>query len=352
MPEEPLPRDELLPQDEQQENTCKKCGSLAIEPGYMLPLCSACRTELARRPIPARMKVFFVLIAAVLFFALLSFPKSLTAAIHLERGARAEASKHYLTALREYQAAAKTYGGSTAILTRLFVTYYRNWKVQEAIATLQKIAGRKVSESVATEIGGLAGRIGKLFANVDDLDRLLTKYKQDKSAAFITELREYVAKKPTDVLWASYLASQLYEREEYDEAERVMVAAMKENGDYDPGHILLAGVHREQGDFASAVACCDNALRHNAENASAFAALARIELKRKRDKEGLALAEKAYALDPDEAFGLSALALAYHYNGRLAERDKFLYQYRQHKDRDEYSLTMLTSIFSGEKVWR
>ncbi len=126
MPEEPLLSEESPPKEEQQENACKKCGSPAVEPGYALPLCGACRTELAHRPIPARMKVFFVLIAAVLFFALLSFPKSLTAAIHLERGARAEASKHYLTALREYQAAAKSYGGSTAVLTRLFVTYYRS----------------------------------------------------------------------------------------------------------------------------------------------------------------------------------------------------------------------------------
>ena len=357
MPEEPLlssePQEIAPPETEPQENVCQKCGSSAIEPGYALQLCTSCRNELAGTPVPVRVKLFLALITAVMLVALTNLPKAITAAIHFERGARAEASAHHLTALREYQAAAKVYGDSTQILARIFVAHYHNWELQEAATVLQKLGGREVlPRSAVQEINRVGARLNHFFEGTEELGPLLNKYGKDKSGKLITELRAHVAKKPNEVLWAYNLASQLYDREEYDEAERVLVKAMASNDDFDPGHTFLANIYREKRDFARAVACCDKVLQRNAESVPALTVLARIELKRGNDKQGLALAERAYALDKDEEICHLTLALAYHYNGRLAERDKYFQLYRMYKDSDDYNLRWLTSIINGERVWR
>jgi hypothetical protein len=68
-----------VPAEQSVESTgCKACGA-EPEPGFPLPLCSNCRTKLARRPIPVTIKLAGALVGLLIIFALTRIPTSMSA---------------------------------------------------------------------------------------------------------------------------------------------------------------------------------------------------------------------------------------------------------------------------------
>ena len=134
---------------------CKNCGNTALESGYELPLCSNCRDTLSRRPLPTWIKLTSAGVAFVLLFAFAKFPVALKAGIALERGRRAEGAKNYSTAVNEYEKVAHRYPGSTLAVARLGIVYYRGGRLPEALATLNRLAGRQTSKELAGEVNSV-----------------------------------------------------------------------------------------------------------------------------------------------------------------------------------------------------
>jgi hypothetical protein len=131
---------------------CGHCGSGEIEPGFRSPLCVRCRTLLARRPFPIWIKASSVVLLAIVGFAGVHSIESIRAAAAFERGKRAERHKDYAQAAEYYQQAAEQFPDSTLALARLAITRVRAGQSPQAIQTLDRLNGRKMTRKLAAEV--------------------------------------------------------------------------------------------------------------------------------------------------------------------------------------------------------
>jgi Tfp pilus assembly protein PilF len=81
-------------------------------------------------------------------------------------------------------------------------------------------------------------------------------------------------------------------------------------------------LYRKQGKYDQAMAVYEKAIAIDANSADAYSSMAVIALKQKQDAKALEYAEKAYQLDDQEPTIAANLAMSYHYNGKLKERDR------------------------------
>jgi hypothetical protein len=137
----------------------KKCQSCGAEPekGFAIPLCSDCRTKMARQPIPIAIKLAGIAIALLLLFALTRIPSSISAAIAFERGERSEQKLQFATAENEYQKSVLAFPRSDLAHARLFVVAYRARDVGTARREFEYLRGRRLDAKLVGEISALLG---------------------------------------------------------------------------------------------------------------------------------------------------------------------------------------------------
>jgi tetratricopeptide (TPR) repeat protein len=345
---EPYPPTQPDPED---NSRCRNCSNPEVEEGYHLALCKNCRNELVARPVPIWIKTITFLIVLLLIVALIRFPETVRADIYYERGLQAEKNHRFATAVHNYEKVVDRFPNSTTLLTRLFIAYYINIQIDKADETFRKIAGRKVNDHE------LAGEVNRL------VDQMESQYFQDKELADInkteitpvkriSQLQDYIVKYPTKIIATYQLADTLYDQKHLDEVEKLLVGLQKTASDLEPVNLLLAATYREKGKFDLAKAEIQKVLSRNNESFGAYFALSRIELKQHQDAQGLADAEIAYNLVPEDASAMANLALAYHYNQNFTERDHLLSLLKERKDYADKDLKQLDSIFKGETAWR
>jgi hypothetical protein len=144
-----------VPAEQTVESTgCKVCGA-EPEPGFPLPLCSNCRTKLARRPIPIGIKLAGALVGLLIIFALTRIPTSMSAAVAFERGLAAEKRGDFAGAEKQYQKSAAAFQKSDRVHGRLFVASYRAGDRAVARQEFDFLKGREIDSALAREINGL-----------------------------------------------------------------------------------------------------------------------------------------------------------------------------------------------------
>lgn len=342
----------LNPQErfEQDENRCQMCFSNNIEEEYHLKLCRDCRDKLVARPIPIWIKAVSVLLVLLLLFALIRFPAIVQAHVHYKKGVRAEQELRYMTAAQNFQIASEQFPKSTDLLIKLFKAYYYDLQIDKADEVLQQIVGRKVSDETAAELNSLVGNMVDFYYMDEELSNInradLTLEKR------IEQLREYVDAHPSIIVGQYLLANSLYDIEQYDEVEELILRIQESTTDYNSANLLLAAAYREKGEFERAKNEVRKVLDKNRENAGAYYTLSRIELKNHEDEQGLTDALTAYQLTPNVGYVIANLALAYHYNQNMTERDRWISLLKGREDYGKEDLEKLESIIQGETAWR
>lgn len=335
-----------------QQTGCELCGSSIIEENYNMELCKDCRKNLYQRPFPAFIKIMSLIIAIIFIIALTKFPSSLKDGIQFEKGKKAENGKRYLTAMNTYKELENKYSDSTLILSRLFITAYNNDELDYAFALLDRLAGRDVDdESLLNEVNGIIDRIDTIYYISDELETIFIESESISIEETVELYRSFLVENPEDIMASYYFSNLLFELDEFDEGLAIIKNTVERNPDFFSGQLLLAAFYRELGEFDKARECCNEVLRQNTEYSYAYAALSRIELKDYNDSIGLDMALKAYELNEDSS-NVYALALAYHYNNMMEERDNMYNKYLQYEDSDPYTLDLMESIFSQSIEWR
>lgn len=144
-----------VPAEQSVESTgCKACGA-EPEPGFPLPLCSNCRTKLARRPIPLGIKLAGALVGLLIIFALTRIPTSMAAAVAFERGLAAEKRGDFAGAEKQYQKSAAVFQKSDRVHGRLFVVSFKAGDKPVAREEFNLLKGRQIDSGIAREINGL-----------------------------------------------------------------------------------------------------------------------------------------------------------------------------------------------------
>ena len=115
----PLPAEEPVA-----SSGCKVCGAQPQE-GFPIPLCSDCRTKLARRPIPIGIKVAGAIVGLLIIFALTRIPTSMAATVAFERGLAADKRGDFAAAEKAYQKCVAVFRNSDRVHGRLFVASFK-----------------------------------------------------------------------------------------------------------------------------------------------------------------------------------------------------------------------------------
>ncbi|MFZ5989672.1 MAG: hypothetical protein ACOYWZ_21450 [Bacillota bacterium] len=340
------------PNGDEAQAGCKCCSGPYIEEGYNLELCVNCRDMLAKRPIPVWIKVFSVVILAMLVFTLSRFPSVIQAGVAYERGLAAEKGKNYSTASIEYKKASEKFSDSTLVLAKLCVAQYYNMQIEEAINTFGIIAGRQDSdEDLVEKVNSVIDKIEKYYSPSEEVAKIMQANANAGPEKLQNELEAYLSTHPNDVFVSTYVADKKFEEGKFEEAEKILYRITSSNSDFQSGNLLMAAIYREIKDYDKAIEYCQKILDINAQSTQALGSMARIELKRGNDSKGLSLATKAYNINNNDPYTVANMALAYHFNNMMKERDEMFERFKSFKDIDEYNLNLLTSIFNGEK-WR
>lgn len=336
---------------------CKACGSTRIEEGYALPLCSQCRDELSKRSIPLQIKFAAIIFILVIIISLVKFPSTLKVGIEYERGIKAEKSLKFVTAKNYFENVLGSYPDSDKVMVRLLSADYQNEKINETYKTYDKLVGptpksKKMDGELVDQVNKIMKNMNLYFNPSKELSEKLKVMKNPTAEELVQTIKPFVDKNPKEIYGAYYLANAYFEMENYDEANNVLTKVVSAHPDFYQSVLLQAATFRELGQYDKAIECTKEVLKHNSEDVYAIASLSKIELKRKNNEQGLKYAKEAHNLDRTDPYTVANLSLAYHYNNKTKERDDLLKILQNNKNKDEYTIDFLTSIFNGSLQWQ
>jgi hypothetical protein len=108
-------------------------------------------------------------------------------------------------------------------------------------------------------------------------------------------------------------------------------------------------VARKKADYSKALDYVTKAIELDPESGSAWSAAAITAMRIGQDDAAVGFAERSYLLDKTDARGAATLAAAYHYAGRIKDRDRMYQEARRLKYPD---MDTLDKILSGEITMR
>jgi len=317
----PLPEQsvEILP-----EHGCASCGNPNIVAGYSTALCAECREKFIKFPIPAWIKIFAGGIAAILIISLVSLPKNLSLGLHLEKGGKAEKFRRYLTAQREFAIVIKKAPDNYEAWGHLMLASFYNMDFETFDSAASKLEGISLDGDLIGELNGLIDRYNTYTPN-DSFSLFMKSHLSETDSALPESAMElYLEKHPHDPYALLSYANNLYDKEKIDACDSILTMLLESEPLHMPALYLRTSVKRQKQEWEEAIAACERILDQNAEAAYAIASKARIMLQQSKDKEGLMLAEQAIKVNREDPFSIATLAIAYHFNNNIKERDKII----------------------------
>jgi tetratricopeptide (TPR) repeat protein len=181
------------------------------------------------------------------------------------------------------------------------------------------------------------------------LNRIAEVVQEGDRKTAIAQLDGYLKDYPRDDL-AWTILGNVYEDEDRDqEAQAAYDKALALNPRQADAVNGLGVLHRKRGDDDKAMESYERALRIEPANAQAYSSMAVIALRRSQDARALEWAKKAYHLDRSDAVVAANLAVAYHYNGDTAARDRMM---GIAQSLGYAELDVLRKIYSGQLTLR
>jgi Flp pilus assembly protein TadD len=181
--------------------------------------------------------------------------------------------------------------------------------------------------------------------NKTELDRIAQMYRNGQVDTALLEINTYVDTYPQDDLAWTIKGTLLEKKDRDQEAKDAYEQALALHPENFQATIGLGVMYRKEGDYETAMACYRKALALKPGYAQAYSSMAVIELKRNHDKQALEYAKQGYEEDNEDPVIAANLAIMYHYNGMLEERDT----YTEIAEKLGYqNIETLYQIYSGE----
>lgn len=302
------------------ERNCASCGQPAMVGDHRTPLCSDCRAHFTRLSIPLWIRLFAGGIALVLLFSLFTLPASISMGVHLEKGKRAEKERNFLTAERELSKVLEKAPDNVEARGHLLIAAFHNQDFETFSGQLNALQNVNIEDKeLYNDIGKVMMRAGHYISN-DSFENFRKNYPDMRSIPD-TAWERYLRKNAEDCFAVEEYASLLFDRKDYHRCDIFLQLALRLDDEYFPALMMEASVKREEGDLDGAMHYSDRMLNVNKESIYGMSSKARTFLRQKRDAPGLELALKGYAMDDKNLYSVSTLILAYHFNGRMKERD-------------------------------
>lgn len=165
-------------------------------------------------------------------------------------------------------------------------------------------------------------QLGSRTSNPARLNRIAGVYDKGDTKAAIDQLNSYVKDFPKDDLAWTILGHACEDEGRDAEARVAYETALSINPRRAEAHVGMALIQRKEGHPDDAMRSFGEALAIDPRNAEAYSSMTMIALERGQDAQALEYARKGYELDSKSAVIAANLAVAYHYNGDLENRDR------------------------------
>jgi len=323
--EEHLPAEQSPTEEESPGTGCANCGQPALEGNHAARLCGDCRAYFIRFPIPLWIRVFAGGICIVLLFSLFTLPKNLSLGIHLEKGIKAGKEKNYFTAEKELKSVLEKAPDNLEAKVHLTTAAFYNQDFETLMTLLKKLSKvRFEDQELFSELEATADKTLTYIPN-DSFGNFTVSH-PDLAKLTASDWEGYFLHNPDDNYAAIAYSSELYDRKEYETADSVLQTILKRTPEYGTALMLETNLKREQHKLDEAAVYCNRMLSMNHELPYGLAIQSRILLQQKKDKQALDLALKNYKKFDGNYYVVSSLMLAYHFNGRIPERDALVRQ--------------------------
>jgi len=177
-----------------------------------------------------------------------------------------------------------------------------------------------------------------------ELESLDALRQQDPEAA-AGKLKTHLQQSPEDDLAWVLLGHCHDDLKQVAEAEVAYTKALEINPNQFQALTGMGIQCRKKQAYAEAMSFYRRAIAIDPQYAQAYSSMSIIALKQNNDAEALEFAKQGYNLDPADPALAANLAVAYHYNGQLALRDKLTAE----AERLGYKkIAILKQFYSGE----
>ncbi len=183
-----------------------------------------------------------------------------------------------------------------------------------------------------------------------ELNQILDVFNAGDLDASRTQLEAFLAKHPEHEIALILLGHVNYDQGKLEAAEQSYQRAITASGGKSfRAHNAIAILYEAGNQLERAETHYNKSIELNPKYAHAYSGLAVVKLKNSEDEAALKLAQKAYTLNKKDAVIASNLAVAYHYNQNVTERDKMV---KRAAELGYANVKDLQQIFSGELTIR
>lgn len=331
---------------------CTNCGSHSAEYDSPSKLCAECRTKFIRFPIPLWIKGFGLGIALIVVLALTKLPAQLSLGVSLERGKAAIEERNYLTAQQHLEDFAVKVPDSEDGQAHLLIASFYNQDFEAFGNAYSKLEGKEVENNDLYERVSSLLNLADNYFPTDSFDVVLARYDNDAAQIPDTAYENFLHGRVNEIYASTAYASKLYDAEDYPKCDSILKVVLRVDDEYIPAYALLATTKRQQDSFELSLKYCDKALAINQENPAAMCSKARTLVKMKRDKEALALAKRAFSLNSLDGYVQSTMALVYHFNNQVKERDEMLQTALKTDTASDGYAKHVLSVINGKEQYR
>jgi len=166
------------------------------------------------------------------------------------------------------------------------------------------------------------GACGDPSGNPIRLATIAKVYQGGDAPGTIQQLTAYLERYPRDDLALTILGNAHEDLNQDDKARAAYDRALEINPRRYEAIGGLGVLHRKRGDDDAAMGAYRRALAIEPGYAQAYSSMTVVALRLHRDIEALEYARKGYELDTTDPATAANLAVAYHYNGDAANRDR------------------------------
>lgn len=358
-----------------QEDTLVKCSKCGKSMGYKndgkLLFCEECKLEISKSIIPKKIKIFLAIICLCIIYSIVQLPNSIMAVLAYEKGLGYKEENKQVSAIEEFNKVLEIYPNAETVLDEIFESYYHDLRIGAAIEIFNKMVelekypgmrywGKRLASNEDTErrnnqiikSNEIMEKISKFYYYGESYPDLIKNTGNKSFEEKIMLYEKYIEANPNDFIARYELADVYFNMGKYDKSEATIKELVEKNKEWKYGVQFLAAIKREKRQYEEAVKYSNLLFENNSESIFGYIMLSKIELKRGNDVQGLeyALKAKEIARNEEETYGI--LSLAYHFNGEIENRNKYLEKFNEIDGLDDYSKNFINSIISGERKWR
>ena len=297
-------------------------------------MCHECREQQIRYPFPKKMLPAVALILVLMVFAMARTPmvlrcyKSYTEAPEL-----AEEGDIY-PALLGLQSVLDEYPESVPVAERMIDLAMAHGYYDAAAYVLNEyMEGKSVSDATYSRLTGYANRMNRYYETIDKVSEVFAGITEDMSEQEqkdgLEQIRNGLLTLTSDTAYDNALLYYYLSAvtEDQDQALAYLQSSVEAGNPPLVVHVAMGTNLRRRGDLEGAQKAYDTALKQDRNDAGALRAMGILKMLQGDKEEGLSYVQKAYDLNPEEAYVRETLIIALMECGKTEEAEQMKQQF-------------------------